>query len=83
MNRCTLKYLITGIVMVVLSVLVMYVRPVIESGYVSEERPVEALNPLLFMFGSLCSWVFLPLGIALIAAAFVIHEVISYLSKRE
>lgn len=82
MHKKAQKYLVVGIILVVISCVFFYVIPNISSSYIMEDRPIESLNPLLALLGSLCSWVCLPIGSALIAASFVIHEVLSYLERK-
>lgn len=82
MHKKAQKYLVVGIVLVVLAFVFMYVSPSINPSYIMEDRPIESLNPLLAQLAYLCPWVCLPIGSALIAASFVIREVLSYLEHK-
>lgn len=75
------KYLVAGIVVVVLAVVVLFVQPQFTSGFVAEERPIDGVYMFMAFLSSISSWFLMPLGTALIVASFVINEVARMLGK--
>ena len=75
------KYLVAGIVVVVLAVVVLFVQPQFTSGFVAEERPIDGVYMFMQFLSSISSWFLMPLGTALIVASFVINEVARMLGK--
>ena len=75
------KYLVAGIVVVVLAVVVLFVQPQFTSGFVAEERPIDGVYMFMAFLSSISSWFLMPLGTALIVASFVISEVARMLGK--
>ena len=74
------KYLVAGIVVVVLAV-VLFVQPQFTSGFVAENRPIDGVYMFMAFLSSISSWFLMPLGTALIVASFVISEVARMLGK--
>lgn len=75
------KYLVAGIVVVVLAVVMLFVQPQFTSGFVAEERPIDGVYMFMAFLSSISSWFLMPLGTALIVASFVISEVARMLGK--
>ena len=75
------KYLVVGIVVVVLAVVMLFVQPQFTSGFVAEERPIDGVYMFMQVLSSISSWFLMPLGTALIVASFVISEVARMLGK--
>ncbi|WP_298635970.1 hypothetical protein [uncultured Mobiluncus sp.] len=75
------KYLVAGIVVVVLAVVMQFVQPQFTSGFVAEERPIDGVYMFMAFLSSISSWFLMPLGTALIVASFVINEVARMLGK--
>lgn len=75
------KYLVAGIVVVVLAVVMLFVQPQFTSGFVAEERPIDGVYMFMAFLSSISSWFLMPLGTALIVASFVINEVARMLGK--
>ena len=75
------KYLVAGIVAVVLAVVMQFVQPQFTSGFVAEDRPIDGLYMFMAFLSSTSSWFLMPLGTALIVASFVINEVARMLGK--
>ena len=75
------KYLVVGIVVVVLAVVMLFVQPQFTSGFVAEERPIDGVYMFMAFLSSISSWFLMPLGTALIVASFVISEVARMLGK--
>ena len=75
------KYLVAGIVVVVLAVVMRFVQPQFTSGFVAEERPIDGVYMFMAFLSSISSWFLMPLGTALIVASFVINEVARMLGK--
>lgn len=75
------KYLVAGIVVVVLAVVMLFVQPQFTSGFVAENRPIDGVYMFMAFLSSISSWFLMPLGTALIVASFVISEVARMLGK--
>lgn len=75
------KYLVAGIVVVVLAVVMLFVQPQFTSGFVAEDRPIDGVYMFMQFLSSISSWFLMPLGTALIVASFVINEVARMLGK--
>ncbi|MDY6076498.1 hypothetical protein [Mobiluncus sp.] len=75
------KYLVAGIVVVVLAVVMRFVQPQFTPGFVAEERPIDGVYLFMEFLSSISSWFLMPLGTALIVASFVINEVARMLGK--
>lgn len=75
------KYLVAGIVVVVLAVVMLFVQPQFTSGFVAENRPIDGVYMFMQFLSSISSWFLMPLGTALIVASFVINEVARMLGK--
>lgn len=75
------KYLVTGIVAVVLAVVMQFVQPQFTSGFVAEDCPIDGVYMFMQFLSSISSWFLMPLGTALIVASFVINEVARMLGK--
>lgn len=75
------KYLVAGIVVVVLAVVMLFVQPQFTSGFVAEERPIDGVYMFMAFLSSISSWFLMPIGTALIVASFVISEVARMLGK--
>lgn len=75
------KYLVAGIVVVVLAVVMQFVQPQFTSGFVAEDRPIDGVYMFMAFLSSISSWFLMPLGTALIVASFVISEVARMLGK--
>lgn len=75
------KYLVAGIVVVVLAVVMLFVQPQFTSGFVAENRPIDGVYMFMAFLSSISSWFLMPLGTALIVASFVINEVARMLGK--
>lgn len=75
------KYLVAGIVVVLLAVVMQFVQPQFTSGFVAEERPIDGVYMFMAFLSSISSWFLMPLGTALIVASFVINEVARMLGK--
>ena len=75
------KYLVAGIVVVVLAVVMLFVQPQFTSGFLAEERPIDGVYMFMAFLSSISSWFLMPLGTALIVASFVISEVARMLGK--